>query len=315
MTTPVFAAITLGSNSFNMLVARRAFDSTETAESIEIVAKYKRKVRLAEGIQADGSLSQEVMARGLDCLAMFAEKLEYEQVSPKLVAVIATATLRSISNADEFCQKALPILGQPIQVISGLEEAEFIYQGMAATTPGDTSRLVIDIGGASTEFIVGEADKVLFKTSLAMGSVTFNNQFFVERPYQSSAFDMATEHVAKQLAEHKQTLLSLDWQSAVGASGAVQSVIEVLAAQHGGALFELVVTLDSLYNLKAQVLGSSCPDLSDIHGLNVERAPTFASGVAILIALFELLNIPYLALSGGALREGVLTMLANRVTD
>ena len=315
MTTPVFAAITLGSNSFNMLVARRTSDQigSEQTESIEIVAKYKRKVRLAEGIQADGSLSEAVMQRGLDCLTMFAEMLEKEGVEQHLIAVIATATLRNITNSDEFCRRALPILNQPIEIISGLQEAEFIYQGMAATTPGESRRLVLDIGGASTEFIVGEADKVLLKTSLAIGCVTFNRDFFNHFPLDENAFVLAKARVCEQLSPHREAMLALDWQGAVGASGAVQSVLEVLSERTGVAMEQLVIDLQSLTLLKEQILASTCIELSDIQGLSAERAPTFASGVGILIALFELLEIDELRLSGGALREGVLAMLARRL--
>ncbi|MGS0727833.1 Ppx/GppA phosphatase family protein, partial [Shewanella sp. 0m-11] len=178
MTTPLYAAITLGSNSFNMLVARTV------GQQPQIIAKYKRKVRLAEGIQADGSLSEEVLLRGLDCLTMFADMLKKEGVSARNIAVIATATLRNISNSDDFCRRALPILGHPIEIISGMREAELIYQGMVATTEGEGRRLVIDIGGASTEFIIGDGNKVLLKTSLAIGCVTFNETFFSHYPFQ-----------------------------------------------------------------------------------------------------------------------------------
>ena len=168
----LYAAITLGSNSFNMMVA------STIAGKPHVIAKYKRKVRLAEGIGANGVLNEEVMQRGLACLAMFAQMLQQHHIAADNVAVLATATLRAISNVDEFHQRSLPILGHPIEVISGLREAELIYQGMVATTAGQGKRLVIDIGGASTEFIVGDGQNVLFKTSLPVGCVTYNKQFF-----------------------------------------------------------------------------------------------------------------------------------------
>lgn len=308
MSTPLYAAITLGSNSFNMLVAQKQGDQDV------VVAKYKRKVRLAEGIEADGHLNGEVMQRGLDCLAMFAEMLQKEGVQSEYVAVIATATLRNIANAAEFCERALTILGHEIEIISGLKEAEYIYRGMAATTPGAAQRLVIDIGGASTEFIIGQADEALFKTSLKMGSVTFTQRFFEQRPYQLSQFDDAAAEVELILADNRQLLLQTGWQGVVGASGAVQSVLEVLAARN---LFSQdqthEIALQNLYQLRQEILKSQMTDLSDIEGLSTERAPTFAGGVAILVALFELLDIESLQLSGGALREGVLQMLRQRL--
>ncbi|MEZ9537459.1 exopolyphosphatase [Shewanella sp. 10N.286.51.B8] len=300
---PAYAAITLGSNSFNMLVAH-TLNGQPT-----IIAKYKRKVRLAEGIGADNRLDEAVLQRGLDCLQMFAEMLDKHQVAAEHVAVFATATLRVISNADEFHQRALPILGHPIEVISGLREAELIYQGMAATTEGGGQRLVIDIGGASTEFIIGNGNQVLFKTSLDFGCVGFNQQFFKQTPYLMADFEQAKAAVLMALKPCLQQLTQLGWQGVVGASGAVQSVVSVL---HHRELSE-IITLKVLHRFRDEVLAQQNESLHHIQGLSAEKAPTFASGIAILIALFELLDIESLNLSGGALREGVLSMLAARM--
>ncbi len=303
MTTPLYAAITLGSNSFNMLVAETV------GQQPKVVAKYKRKVRLAEGIQADGSLNEEVLLRGLDCLTMFADMLNKEGVSADKVAVIATATLRKISNSDEFCRRALPLLGHPIEIISGMREAELIYQGMVATTEGQGRRLVIDIGGASTEFIIGDGNKVLLKTSLPMGCVTFNESFFASAPLQQLDFDDAKTKVKMILGEQLSELKKLGWHCVVGASGSVQSVVELL--NHRG--LSAAITLEVLLSLKQEILQQDTLSMFDINGLNHERAPTFAAGVAILLALFELLEIEQLQLSGGALREGVLQTLVEQV--
>ncbi|WP_299810501.1 exopolyphosphatase [uncultured Shewanella sp.] len=303
MTAPLYAAITLGSNSFNMLVAKNV------GQQPRVIAKYKRKVRLAEGIQVDGSLSEEVLLRGLDCLTMFADMLLKEGVSAENVAVIATATLRNISNSDDFCRRALPILGHPIEIISGMREAELIYQGMVATTEGEGRRLVIDIGGASTEFIVGDGNKVLLKTSLLMGCVTFNDSFFCNFPFQQLDFDDAKAKVKAVLGEQLSELKSLGWHGVVGASGSVQSVVELL--NHRG--LSTAITLDILLALKQEILSQTDSSMIEINGLNHERAPTFAAGVSILLALFELLEIQKLHLSGGALREGVLQVLAYKV--
>ena len=304
MPTPAYAAITLGSNSFNMLIAQTKGNQPH------VIAKYKRKVRLAEGIAVDGSLSPAVMARGLDCLAMFAQMLKEHHVHQDNVAVIATATLRCISNADEFRERALPILGHPIEIISGMREAELIYQGMVATTCGEGRRLVIDIGGASTEFIVGDGQNVLFKTSLPVGCVTYNKQFFSSIPFQQMDFEDVQNQVETALAEHTQTLRQLNWHCVVGASGTVQSVVELLL--HRG--LSETITLDVLNDLQAEILQQDDISMLGITGLCPERAPTFAAGVAILKALFTILHIEQLSLSGGALREGVLQMLAVKLT-
>ncbi|MGZ9897054.1 Ppx/GppA phosphatase family protein [Shewanella gaetbuli] len=299
---PPYAAITLGSNSFNMLVAHTV------AGKPHIIAKYKRKVRLAEGIGENGMLSDDVMQRGLDCLAMFQQMLQQHQIHADDVAIIATATLRVIANAELFQQKAFTILPYPIEIISGLREAELIYQGMVATTPGAGKRLVIDIGGASTEFIVGEGSKVRFKTSVPMGGVLFNQQYFAQAPFSLDNFTRAKQAVSDALADNLVTLKQLGWDSVLGASGVVQSVVCLLKARQQAP----VITLAVLTGLRDEVLAQSDMQLSGIKGLNAEQAPTFASGIAILLALFELLSIEQLHIAGGALREGVLQTLADK---
>ncbi|WP_394130179.1 exopolyphosphatase [Shewanella maritima] len=301
--SPFYAAITLGSNSFNMLVAQTV------AGHPSIVAKYKQKVRLAEGITDAGALSTEVMRRGLDCLTLFAQKIAEHQILLDNVAVYATATLRQINNADEFHKLALPILGKPIEVISGLKEAELIYQGMAATTEGDAKRLVIDIGGASTEFIVGDAEQLLFKTSLPMGCVLFNREVFAKGPYTLAHFSQAKTLVSAAISDDYDDIAHAGWQQVLGASGVVQSVISVLKYRQQAER----ITLDVLLQLRDEIIALPSTDLTLLSGLDAEKAPTFASGIAILLALFELLKIDHLILAGGALREGVLYQLAANI--
>ncbi|MBT1446435.1 exopolyphosphatase [Shewanella sp. JM162201] len=305
MQKTAYAAITLGSNSFNMLVA------TTEAGKPRVEAKYKRKVRLAEGIGCDGMLSESVMQRGLECLEMFAQMLVQHQISHARVAVVATATLRAIANADEFKARALPILGVPIDVICGMREAELIYRGMVATTVGEGRRLVIDIGGGSTEFIIGDGDKLLFKTSLPMGCVTFKKQFFSDLPLQERDFADAEAEVHRLLGQSEAEIKQLGWHTVVGASGTVQSVVELLG--HRGE--SQLITVKVLEGLKQEILLHEDASLDGIHGLCPERAPTFAAGIAVLLALFRLLGLENLALSGGALREGVLLELSERLLE
>lgn len=303
MSSPRYAAITLGSNSFNMLVAH-----TVNGQS-EVVAKYKRKVRLAEGIEPNGLLNELVFRRGVECLEMFAQMLKKERVNPDNVAVIATATLRSISNAEQFCQVALSILPQPIEIISGLQEAELIYQGMVATTAGKGCRLVLDIGGASTELIIGDEQHILYKTSLPIGCVTYNEQFFAQPTLDESHFVTVRQAVNRALSSSITAMSEFNWQSVVGVSGTIQSIMELLAAREQPQL----ITLEVLHNLKQEVLSQDDNSLSGITGLSAERAPTFVAGLAIILALFELLSMTSLQLSGGALREGVLKILADKL--
>ncbi|NKF51258.1 exopolyphosphatase [Shewanella sp. WXL01] len=304
MSSELYAAITLGSNSFNMLVAQ-TIDAKPT-----IIAKYKQKVRLAEGINADGALSADVMQRGLDCLAMFTQKANEHQIKAANVAVLATATLRSINNADEFDTKAKPIFPFAIEIITGQREAELIYQGMTATTKVQGRCLVIDIGGASTEFIVGEDKHVLFKTSVAMGGVRFNQSIFTEQPYALAHFEQAKEAVRLALGDELSAIRELGWQQVLGASGAVQTLMTLQRNRGNAELIDSAL----LEQVRDEVIAQGKHDIAQIEGVDAEQAPTLAAGVAILLALFELLDIKQLDLAGGALREGVLQMLADRVS-
>jgi len=168
--TSLYAAIDLGSNSFHMLVVR------EVAGSIQTLAKIKRKVRLAAGLDKDNLLSQEAMQRGWQCLKLFSERLQ--DIPRDQIRVVATATLRLASNADEFLQKAQEILGCPVQVIAGEEEARLIYHGVAHTTGGPDQRLVVDIGGGSTELVTGTGAQATALISLSMGCVTWLERYF-----------------------------------------------------------------------------------------------------------------------------------------
>ncbi|MBM7073152.1 exopolyphosphatase [Shewanella sp. 202IG2-18] len=293
-----FAAITLGSNSFNMLVAT-------LAEGVpQVVAKYKQKVRLASGIDTHGTLSEAAIKDGLACLAMFADKLNQHQITH--VKVIATATLRLISNSNDFCQQALKVLPFPIEIISGDKEAELIYLGMFHHTQGEHRRLVIDIGGASTEFIIGDGERVLYKKSLPIGCVSYLTPHFSHFPHKSEDFDSLALQVKQVLAEHLAEVNGYGCHDAVGASGTIQTIMELL--RHRG--HDERITLAFLEQMKQEILAQTCSKFSEIEGLTEERAPTLATGVAILLALFELLELQSINLSGGALREGVLQLLA-----
>ena len=162
--TSLYAAIDLGSNSFHMLIVR------EVAGSIQTLTRIKRKVRLAAGLSQDNVLSTEAMERGWQCLRLFAERLQ--DIPPTQIRIVATATLRLAVNADEFIAKAQEILGCPVQVIRGEEEARLIYQGVAHTTGGDDRRLVVDIGGASTELVTGTGAQTTSSPGLSATSPT-----------------------------------------------------------------------------------------------------------------------------------------------
>ncbi|WNC72652.1 guanosine-5'-triphosphate,3'-diphosphate pyrophosphatase [Thalassotalea psychrophila] len=291
---PLYAVIDLGSNSFHMLITRLV------ADSVQVVDKVKRKVRLASGLDANNTLSDKAMARGWECLSFFAERLQ--DIPNQNIKIVATATLRLATNSGAFIAKAESILGHKINLISGIEEAHSIYLGVAHTTSSGDKRLVIDIGGASTELIVGSAFEVKQACSLDMGCVTFNSEFFADGALSEHAFAQAVNKARRILAEKSRQYKSIGWDTALGNSGTLQAVAEVLIAQ--GKVQK--ITLENLQDIKQQVIACKNINKLNIQGLEVERKPVFVSGLAILHAIFTEFDIAEVYLAGGAIREGVL---------
>lgn len=291
--TSLYAAIDLGSNSFHMLVVR------EVAGSIQTLARIKRKVRLAAGLDKQNLLSQDAMQRGWQCLKLFSERLQ--DIPRDQIRVVATATLRLASNADEFLGKAQEILGCPIQVISGEEEARLIYHGVAHTTGGPDKRLVVDIGGGSTELVTGVGAQATTLFSLSMGCVTWLERYFADRNLAKENFDQAEQAAIDMILPVAPELIANGWQICVGASGTVQALQEIMVAQG----MDERITLPKLQQLKQRAIQCGKLEELEIEGLTLERALVFPSGLSILIAIFKTLNIETMTLAGGALREGL----------
>jgi exopolyphosphatase/guanosine-5'-triphosphate,3'-diphosphate pyrophosphatase len=298
--SPLYAVIDLGSNSFHMLITRLVADSVQTVD------KIKRKVRLASGLNEQNELSNEAMLRGLECLNFFAERLQ--DIPAENVRVVATATLRIAQNSQDFLAKAEQVLGHKVVLLSGNQEAETIYLGVAHTSSSEDRRLVMDIGGASTELIAGNAFEAIQVNSINMGCVTFNQQFFTDGKLTLAHFEKAKNAAKSLLLPLVSDYTSIGWQSVLSGSGTVQALAEILRANHQPA----IISLDFLYQLEKQLI--ACETISDtcIKGLTHDRQPVFASGLAILIAIFESFTLTELQLSSGALREGLLyEMLPN----
>ncbi len=289
----LYAAIDLGSNSFHMLVVR------EVSGTIQTVARIKRKVRLAAGLNADSELSAEAMQRGWQCLKLFSEQLQ--DIPPEQIRVVATATLRIARNAPDFLTTAEAILGCPVNVISGEEEARLIYQGVAHTTGGSDQRLVVDIGGGSTELVTGEGSHATTLFSPSMGCVTWLERFFSNRHLTQDNFDRAEQAARDMLQPVVAALREKGWQVCVGASGTVQALQEIMVAQG----MDERITLSKLQQLKQRAIQCGKLEELEIEGLTLERALVFPSGLSILIAIFNELNIDSMTLAGGALREGL----------
>ncbi|MAP20295.1 MAG: guanosine-5'-triphosphate,3'-diphosphate pyrophosphatase [Alteromonadaceae bacterium] len=296
-----YAAVDLGSNSFHMVVVH------VVNGSVQIIGKVKQKVRLAAGLDKDMVLSEESMQRGWQCLETFAERLQ--DIPSSNIRVVATATLRLAQNAQDFIEKAERILKHPLQVISGEEEARQIYLGVAYTSANQGNSLVIDIGGASTEIIIGNDMQPIHMVSLDMGCVTFMERYFLDGELSEANFDRAMEAANTLLDPVVDSFLCFDWHNCLGASGTPQAITEILVKQE----ISDAIRLDYLYNLKQQCI--DCGNLSNlvIDGLEPNRQPIFPSGLTILLALFERLKIATMNISGGALREGLIYGMLDNV--
>ena len=276
-----------------MLVVR------EVAGSIQTIARIKRKVRLAAGLDGQSQLSDEAMQRGWQCLRLFSEQLQ--DIPPEQIRVVATATLRIATNAGEFLITAQQILGCPINVISGEEEARLIYQGVAHTTGGADKRLVVDIGGGSTELVTGKGAQTTALFSLSMGCVTWLERYFADRHLGRENFAQAEAAAREMIRPVAAALREQGWQICVGASGTVQALQEIMMAQG----MDERITLSKLQQLKQRAIQCGKLEELEIEGLTLERALVFPSGLSILIAIFIELNIDSMTLAGGALREGL----------
>tara|TARA_Y100001960_G_scaffold323548_1_gene402155 strand:+ start:1372 stop:2799 length:1428 start_codon:yes stop_codon:yes gene_type:complete len=267
--------------------------------SVQTMAKIKRKVRLAAGLDEHNALSLEAMQRGWDCLSLFAERLQ--DIPTENIRIVGTATLRTATNVDAFLEKANQILGHKIEVITGEEEAATIYKGVAHTSGGSGRRLVVDIGGASTELIIGEGFEAKALTSLKMGCVTWLERHFKDRQLTVTNFNNAILAAKETLQPILEQYTEIGWDVCVGASGTVQALQEIMLAQG----MDEVITHAKLKRLQKQAMRADHLEELEIEGLTLERALVFPSGLSILIAIFELLEIDSMTLAGGALREGL----------
>lgn len=300
---PLLAAVDLGSNSFHMVVAR-----VEHGE-VRPVERLGEFVQLAAGM-VDGVLHHEAMVRGLECLARFRQALDV--LSPGVVRVVGTNALRVAANGREFCALAESVIGHPIEVISGREEARLVYLGVAHTLADDETRLVVDIGGGSTEFIIGERFEPRLMESLHMGCVSYAERFFPDGIITRKAFEKAYLTAYGEVLKIRSAFRSHGWANAVGSSGTLRSQENIIAAQ-GWA--ESGISAEHLARLRKLLF--RFPDvkaLASLRGLSERRRNVFASGLAITSALFDALGITSMRTSTGALREGVVYDMIGRHT-
>jgi exopolyphosphatase / guanosine-5'-triphosphate,3'-diphosphate pyrophosphatase len=301
----VIAAVDLGSNSFHMLVC------SYHNGGLQIIDRLKEMVRLASGLDKRDMLDEKAQARALACLERFSQRIRNFPAAN--VRVVGTNTLRTAKNAREFLIKAEQALGHNIHIISGIEEARLIYMGVAYSigSNGQQRRLVMDIGGGSTEYIIGTGHTPLLKESLNMGCVVVSDQFFKEGRLSKTSLEQAILSAEQRLEPFQKQFNRRHWQEAIGASGSLRAIAKVLASkgwcQHGINRVGLEQLLNHMQQYQhVQQLGLD---------LDAERLPVFAGGVAITYATFKSLQIEQMTISDGALREGLALDLLGRLSD
>lgn len=296
------AAIDLGSNSFRLEVGR--FDHGQ----IQRVDYLKETVRLGNGFDEDRNLSLEAMTRGWDCLARFAERLA--GFEPGQVRAVATQTLREARNRDVFLKRGQELLGFPIEVIAGTEEARLIYQGVAHLLPQSAERrLVIDIGGRSTELVLGCGTEAQHTASYRVGSVTWSMKYFPNGEFTEQSLYRAEIAAQAVLDEALSNYPRQQWDAAYGASGTVGAVADILAL---AGWPEGQITTEGLHWLVKCLLRAGSANQVQLAGLKDDRRAVLGGGVSVLRGLMDLLKIDTLQVAQGALRHGVLLEMIER---
>lgn len=298
----LLAAIDLGSNSFRLEIGRLHHGQIQRTEYL------KETVRQGNGLDIDRNLTPEAMARGWNCLARFAERLS--GFRKHQVRAVATQTLREARNRDVFLQEASRILGFPIEVISGREEARLIYQGVAHLLPqSPEQRLVMDIGGRSTELILGQNLSAQVMASYRVGSVAWSMKYFESGILSPAAFERA-EIAAKAILDEALTQYARHgWQTAYGASGTVGAVADILQAAGWPSQ---VISREGLDWLQRCLLRAGHVGKLRLEGLKEDRRAVIGGGISVLRAVFDLLDMEKLHVAQGALRHGVLYDMLER---
>ncbi|WP_439106378.1 Ppx/GppA phosphatase family protein [Congregibacter sp.] len=299
----LLAAVDLGSNSFHLLIARIEQDEIRPTQALS------EKVQLAAGLDGD-KLTQEAIDRGLECLSRFAQLLQ--SVEPQRIRVVGTNALRRARNRRKFTEPARRILGAPVDVIYGREEARLVYLGVAHTLADDTqSRLVVDIGGGSTEFAIGERFEPRKLESLQLGCVTYSRDCFKDGLLSKSNYKSAYNRACVEVSHIRKQFRSKHWVEAVGSSGTLQAIEGILTTQEWS---EGMITRKGLNRMRKALLEFKHFDDISLDGLNDARRSVIASGVAITEAIFDVLEIDEMRSSRGALREGVVYDLVGRLS-
>jgi exopolyphosphatase/guanosine-5'-triphosphate,3'-diphosphate pyrophosphatase len=301
----VIAAVDLGSNSFHMVVARYSHGQ------LLIVDRLREPVRLAAGLDEHGRLEREAVDRALACLERFGQRLRDMQA--QRVRVVGTNTLRQAKRRGSFLDRARAALGHPIEIVAGIEEARLIYLGVLNTMPREAgNRLVADIGGGSTELIVGEGPQTKQLESLQMGCVTLSGRYFDDGTITEKRMKRARLAARMELEPVQAAFKKLGWEHALGTSGTIRCISDIIGGAEGS---DAAITLIEVERLIEQALRVGQIDKLRWPALTEDRAPIFPGGIAILAEVLDVLQIKSMKVGDGALREGLLYDLLGRLTD
>ena len=299
----VIAAIDLGSNSFHMIIAR--VDNGH----LQIIDKLREMVRLGAGLTEDKDLTEDARTQALACLERFGQRVR--SMPAGSVRAAGTNTLRQVRNSGHFLIEAEQALGHPIEIIAGREEARLVYLGVAhGLAAGEGNRLVVDIGGGSTELIVGDGFDTLRRESLHMGCVSMSRAHFPDGQIRKKSMEKARITARLEVSPVELIYKDLGWDMAVGSSGTIRSIRSVVNA---AGWSDQGITLSSLYKLRDVLLEAGHVDKIKLEGLSDERKPVFAGGLTVLLGVFEALDIKQMQVSDEALREGLLYDLMGRI--
>jgi exopolyphosphatase/guanosine-5'-triphosphate,3'-diphosphate pyrophosphatase len=299
------AAVDLGSNSFHMMVAR------ESGGQLQLIDRLREAVRLGAGLDAKNRLLPEAQARALDCLSRFGQRLQ--GIPPHRVRVVGTNTLRKMQEGAAFIAAAERALGHEIEIISGVEEARLVYNGVIhGMGQAQPRRLVVDIGGGSTELIVGRGNEARLMESMALGCVTHTQRFFADGEVTRTRMREARLAARVELEFAERRYRAAGWDVAIGASGTVRGAWRVMMGQ--GWTDELI-TREALDKTLDLAVRAGRVERFDFPGLREDRRPVFAGGIAVLAGVFDSLGLKKMETSEFALREGVIYDLLGRLQD
>src|ERR1700722_1553948 len=300
----VIAAVDLGSNSFHMVVARYSHGQ------LVIIDRLREMVRLGAGVDEDGRIDKAATSRALACLERFGQRLR--DIDARKVRVVGTNALRIARRKQAFLERAREALGFPIEIVSGMEEARLIYSGVAHNLPSEPGRrLVVDIGGGSTEIIIGERYEPLELESLQIGCVSLSQRFFEDGRRSANRIERARLAARLELEPIQAAFQRLGWERAVGSSGTVRVIAAAIREIEPSASG---ITPDGLNKLLKRLADAGSLRALDLDAVSEERRPVFPGGAVILAEIINSLGIEQMRFVEGALRDGLLYDMVGRMT-